>query len=192
MRHQHIAALGIVAVSAFVMTIVATAQSQDKFTRRSPNGIAFAEFKGYDGWQMIATSVAGDDGCGTSRAGCLKAILANPAMVAAYANGIPGNGEPVPDGAVLAKIEWLKSTDEDSPYEVVVPGAQTEVAFMVKDSKRFKETDGWGYATLQYDAASKTYTPKPVTSSGMKMLCHDCHTNGAKVRDFVYTRYAGR
>jgi hypothetical protein len=63
---------------------------------------------------------------------------------------------------------------------------------MVKDSKRFKNTDGWGYATLQYDAASKTYNAKPVTSSAMKMLCHDCHTTGAKGRDFVYTSYAQR
>jgi hypothetical protein len=192
MKNHHMAVLAIVAVSACVLTIVVTAQFHDRFALESPNGIAFAEFKGYEAWQMIGTSVAGVDGCGTSKTGCMKAILANPAMVNAYRTGTPDNGTPVPDGAVLVKIEWLKSSDDESPYEVAVPGAQTEVAFMVKDSKRFRDTDGWGYATLQYDAASKTYSPKPVTSSNMRTLCHSCHTTGAKVRDFVYTAYAER
>ena len=192
MKTQDIVALGIVVVSAFVLTVVVTAQPQDRYALTSPNGIAFAEFKGYDDWRLISTSVAGADGCGTSKAGCMKAILANQVMVDAYGNGIPTNGTPVPDGAVLAKIEWLKGSDDHSPYDVAVPGAQTEVAFMVKDSKRFKDTDGWGYATLQYNASSKTYTPKPITSAAMRSLCHECHTTGAKTRDFLYTSYAQR
>jgi hypothetical protein len=192
MKNQDIVALGIVVVSAFVVTVVVTAQSRDRFSLTSPNGIAFAEFKGYDSWQMIGTSVAGRDGCGSTKVGCMKAILANPVMVDAYRNGVPANGARVPDGAILAKVEWLESSDEQSPYEVAVPGAQTEVGFMIKDSKRFKDTDGWGYATLQYDPSAKTYTPKPISSSTMRTLCHECHTTGAKARDFLYTSYAQR
>ena len=80
MKNQDIVALGIVIVSAFVVTVVVTAQSQDRFALTSQNGIAFAEFKGYDGWPLMATSMAGKDGCGTSKVGCMKAILANPVI----------------------------------------------------------------------------------------------------------------
>lgn len=164
-------------------------------TVKSVNGIAFSEFKGYDAWQLIATSQAGADGCGTSKEGCVKAILGNPAMIKAYRAGIPANGQPVPDGAAMAKIEWLKSSDDDAPYEVTVPGAQTEVAFMMKDSKRFPDTDGWGYATFQPDLPSGTFKPHAghKLASFAKTLCHDCHTTGAtKARDFVYTDFAKR
>ena len=77
----------------------------------------------------------------------MKAILGNATMIKAYRDGIPANGTAVPDGAALAKIEWLKDRDE-SPYGVTVPGTQTEMSFMVKDSKRFPDTNGWGYATF--------------------------------------------
>ena len=146
---------------------------------KSSNGIAFAEFKGYDAWQLIATSQHdGTDGCGTSTTGCAKAILGNPIMIQAYRDGFPANGKPVPDGAAMAKIEWLKDTNKAAPYQITVPGVQTEVAFMVKDSKRFPDTNGWGYATLQYDAASNTYKPKAGQSnpSFARPLCHACHT----------------
>ena len=80
---------------------------------KSPNGIAFSEFKGYDTWQVIASAMPDDaGGCGTSPApGCIKAILGNPVMIKAYREGIPANGNAVPDGAAMAKIEWQKNRD---------------------------------------------------------------------------------
>jgi hypothetical protein len=95
-------------------------------------------------------------GCGTSKVGCTKAILGNPAMIRAYRDGIPANGHAVPDGAAMAKLEWLKDHNA-SPYGVTVPGTQTEVSFMVKDAKRFPDTNGWGYATFEYDGSSGTF-----------------------------------
>jgi hypothetical protein len=142
---------------------------------------------------MIATSQPDDGGgCGTSKEGCTKAILGNPEMIKAYRNGIPADGQAVPDGAAMAKIEWLKG-HTTSPYGATVPGTQTEVSFMLKDLKRFPETDGWGYATFAYDASSDTFkASKPLSAANARATCHACHTRGAKARDFVFTGYAKR
>jgi Cytochrome P460 len=153
----------VLAASVFVVSVVLAAQSPDRFTLKSPNGIAFAEFRGYDSWTMLAVSYPDDaGGCGTSKTGCIKGIVANPVMVKAYSDGFPANGKPVPNGAMMAKIEWLNVRNPAALYAVTVPGEQTEVGVMVKDSNRFKDTNGSGYATFQYDAATKTY--KPATS----------------------------
>ena len=106
-------------------------------------------------------------------------------MMQAYRDGIPENGKPVPDGAAFAKIEWLQDRDE-KPYGVTVSGTQTEMSFMVKDSKRFPDTDGWGYATFAYDASSDAF--KPATSDpSFARACHGCHTAHAKALDFAYS-----
>jgi Cytochrome P460 len=190
MKRQYISAVVIVLASTFVVRVVLAAQ--DRFTLKDGNGIAFSEFRGYDAWQVIAVSQPDNGGgCGTSKTGCIKAIVGNPVMIKAYSDGIPANGKAVPDGAAMAKIEWLNSHNT-SPYGVTVPGTQTEVAFMVKDSKRFPDTNGWGYATFQYDASSNTYKPAHSDASFGRTLCHSCHTRGAKARDFVYTNYAQR
>ena len=181
------------AASVFVASLVLVAQSPDRFTLKAPNGIAFSEFKGYDSWTVLAVSHPNDaGGCGTSKTGCIKSIVGNPVMVKAYGDGFPASGKPVPDGAMMVKIEWLPVSNPAAPYAVTVPGEQTEVAFMVKDSKRFKDTNGWGYATFQYDATAKTYKPATSDPAVMKTLCHACHTAGAKARDYVYTNYARR
>ena len=191
MKCQHTTTLALLGASVFVATVALTAQSQDRFTLKAANGIAFSEFRGYDAWQLIATSQPDNaSGCGTSKVGCMKAILGSPAMIQAYRDGIPANGKGVPEGAALAKIEWLQDRDE-KPYGVTVPGAQTEMSFMVKDSKRFPDSNGWGYATFQYDPSSDTF--KPSTSNpSFARACHACHTANAKARDFVFTEYAKR
>jgi hypothetical protein len=192
-RHSIRASLLVVA-SVLIVGVVIAAQSGDKYAVKSLNGIAFAEFKGYEDWQLIATSQAGEDGCGTSKTGCTKAILGNPAMIRAYRDGFPANGKPVPDGAKIAKVEWLKALEQSWPYEATVPGRQTEVALMQKDSKRFPDTDGWGYATFQVDEASGAFKPSVnhKDASFARTSCHQCHTAGAKAADFVFTAYAKR
>lgn len=194
MKHQRVLKVIVLSASILGVTIALAAQTQDRFTLKSSNGIAFSEFTGYESWQLIATSQHdGNDGCGTAPSGCMKGILGNPAMIQAYRDGFPANGKPVPNGAAMAKIEWLKETDEAAPYQITVPGEQTEVAFMVKDSKRFTGTDGWGYATLSFDAATKSYKLKPGQSDpAFGKNCHACHTTGAKRTDFVYTAFARR
>ena len=121
-------------------------------------------------------------------------ILGNPAMIDAYRAGIPGNGKPVPDGAKMAKIHWTPKQNEFFP-DTTGPGALLNVDFMVKDSKRFADSGGWGYAVFDYDAASDTF--KPGTTAGTPPQGNDakcgfaCHTR-AKARDYVFTEYGKR
>ena len=190
MKRKHFASATIVSASVFVVGI-ALAQ-QDRFNLKSPNGIAFSEFKDYETWQAIAPSMPDDEaGCGTSPApGCIKVIVGNAVMIKAHKDGIPANGKSVPDGAMMAKIEWQKARDPALAYGTFVPGALAEVAFMMKDSKRFPQTNGWGYATFKPDGSSdgwKTFGDSPAFAN----TCHECHTL-VKDRDFVFTKYQKR
>ena len=121
-------------------------------------------------------------------------ILANPVMIEAYQAGVPGNGKPFPDGSKMAKIHWQPKKHAFFP-DVTVPGAQRDVDFMVKDSKRFADGGGWGYAMFKYDAASDEFTPG--TSADQPPQANDakcgvaCHTI-VKTRDYVFTEYGKR
>ena len=74
-----------------------------------PGGLAFSEFRGYEGWPVIAISENG---------GLIAVILGNPVMIEAYKAGVPGNGKPFPDGAKMAKIHWNPKKNKS------VPGSQ--------------------------------------------------------------------
>ena len=108
--------------------------AQDKYTVKVPGGLAFSEFRGYEAWQAISISR-------NERA--VAVILGNPVMIDAYRAGIPGNGKPVPDGAKMAKVHWTPKQNEFFP-DATVPGRLVNVDFMVKDSKRFADSGGWG------------------------------------------------
>jgi hypothetical protein len=122
------------------------------------------------------------------------AILGNPAMIDAFRAGVPGNGKPFPDGAKMAKIHWTPGPSTTFPA-ATVPHAQHDMDFMVKDSKRFGDSGGWGYGAFEYDAASDTF--KPATTADSPPQANDakcgfaCHTL-VKTRDFVFTEYAHR
>jgi Cytochrome P460 len=169
-----LAALGGVAISA-----------QDKYTVKVPGGLAFSEFRGYEDWQAISIS---------RNEKVVALILGNPVMVDAFRAGIPDNGKPVPDGAKMAKIHWLPKPNEFFP-DATVPGTLVNVDFMVKDSKRFADSGGWGYAVFDYDAASDTFTPGTLAGEppqGNDAKCgFGCHTI-VKTRDYVFTHYGKR
>jgi hypothetical protein len=175
-----------VVVALATLASGAALSAQDKYSVKVPGGLGFAEFKGYESWQVINVSQNG---------GAFAAILGNPAMIAAYRAGIPANGKPVPDGARMAKIHWAPRENLTAPGPPTVGGAQQNVDFMVKDSKRFADSGGWGYAAFEYDAASNTF--RPADESGKPPQAHDarcgfaCHTV-AKARDYVFTEYATR
>jgi hypothetical protein len=158
---------------------------QDKYTVKVPGGLAFSEFRGYEAWQAIAMS---------RNERVVAVILGNPAMINAYRAGIPANGKPVPDGAKMAKIHWAPRQNEFFP-ETTVPGNLRDVDFMEKDSKRFADSGGWGWAAFDYEAATKTF--KPATTADTPPQGNDakcgfaCHTR-AKARDYVFTEYGNR
>jgi hypothetical protein len=166
----------IVAVPAILGGIALAAQ--DRFTVAVPEGLSFGEFRGYDTWQDVAVSQT-EHG--------LKLIAANPAMLSAYKEGVPGNGKAFPDGSKIAKIEWSSKDNSESPYFVKVPETLRSVSFIEKDSKRFPNTSGWGYAQFMYDAASDTFKP-----SGSGADCgYACHTAVA-AKDYIFTAYPPR
>jgi hypothetical protein len=189
MNRLHIGSLVIGAAMVFSVGIAFAVQ--DRYTLKSSTGLSFSEFRGYERWQMIGSTMSDAGvGCGSSPdPGCIKSVLGNPAMIKAYADGFPANGKSVPDGAAFVKIEWAKARDTTAGYAMIVPGNLAEVAFMVKDSKRFPRTDGWGYATFQYDAAKDDWKPK--SDPNLAAGCHACHTL-VKKHDFVFTHYAKR
>ena len=176
MKREHIAALVVLSASIFVVTL--TLAAQDRSSVKVPNGLSLAEFQGYDRWETIAPSQTPEE---------LKAILGNAVMIKALKDGIPGNGKPVPDGAMMTKIDWLKQSNAVSPYPVEVPNTLKSVSFMVKDSKRFADSGGWGYAQFSYNPGSDSFTPV-----GTGPACgYPCHTR-VKANDFVFTKYAAR
>lgn len=174
---RRISVLGVLGMAALLIA------AQDKYTLKVPGGLAFSEFKGYESWQLVSISHDGP---------LMAAILANPVMIQAYQSGVPENGKPFPDGSKMAKVHWTPKKLETFPA-ATVPGTQHDVDFMVKDSKRFADSGGWGYAVFEYDSASNAFAPGTLASKppqGNDAKCgFACHT-GVKTRDYVFTEYA--
>ena len=152
--------------------------AQDRYSVQVPDGLSFAEFKGYEQWQVIAVSQTGD---------LLVAILGNPEIIAAYQAGVPGNGKPFPDGSKMAKIHWNQKKSAEAPAPTLVPDTLHDIDFMVRDSKRFADNGNWAYAQFNYDTASDAFTPL-----GTGVNCGTaCHTI-VKAKDYVFTAYPKR
>jgi Cytochrome P460 len=177
MRIKTTPRIAISLASLCVLLGVALA-AQDRYTVRVPNGLAFAEFRGYDTWQDVAVS---------ETASSVKAILANPIMIKAFKEGIPGNGKPFPEGSKIVKIEWIKTKNPLSPYFVEIPDYLKNVDLIEKDTKRFPQTNGWAYAQFTYDPVSQTFKPSDLSANGHE-CGYACHTI-AKTSDYIFTKY---
>jgi hypothetical protein len=184
MKRNGIRAGVLAGVVLSVLAALALA-AENKYTVKVTNGLAFSEFRGYESWQVVSISHNGDH---------LAATLANPLMIKAFQAGTPGDGKAFPDGSKMAKIHWSTKKLETFP-SAVVPSTQHDVDFMVKDSKRFADSGGWGYAVFDYDAASDTFTPGTLAGKppqGNDARCgYTCHTT-VKTSDYVFTHYASR
>jgi hypothetical protein len=160
--------------------------AQDRGAISVPGGLGFADFQGYESWEVISVSL---------KNGALAAIVGNPIAIEAYKSGIPENGKPFPDGAKMAKFHWIPKTNLREPSQPLVPNTLHDVDFMMKDAKRFPDGGGWGYAFFLYDSVSGSFRPGTLTD--MPPQGHDakcgvaCHTVAQK-RDYVFTQYARR
>jgi Cytochrome P460 len=192
MKQKIFLAVLIVGIALSGLVGVVLRAQQNKDTVKVPGGLALSEFKGYEDWRAVGPSL-------TEAQTVIRLILANPVMIQAYREGIPGNGKPFPDGSKIAKIEWAPRKITDAPFSAstpdTVPGTLTELEFIEKDSKRFPDTHGWGYAAFKYDAATDKLTP--ATLADRPPQANDarcgaaCHTIAAAT-DYIFTAYPKR
>jgi hypothetical protein len=167
-------------------------EKQDKYTLQIPGGLAFFEIRGYEQWQVVAPSIS-------EAANVIRVIVANPVMIKAYQDGVPGNGKPFPDGSKIVKLEWRPKKITDPPFSASTPdtvaGDLAQVEFIVKDSKRFSDTRGWGYGMFDYDATSGMFAP--ATKASKPPVNHDakcgaaCHELAAS-KNYIFTSYPKR
>lgn len=135
-------------------------------------------FPGYRDWRLV--SVAHEEGSLND----IRAILGNDVAIKAYRK----NKIPFPDGTVIARIAWkdVPSGENNKVFGraqsfVAGPAPEWYLQFMVKDSKKFAATGGWGFAQFDKDG-------KPADEAKLR-TCFPCH-QPIQARDFVFTRYA--
>jgi hypothetical protein len=83
-----------ISTAAFAAPGGTAVYAEDKYALKTPSGIAFSDFKGYGDWSVVSSARTDE---------VLKVIVANPVMIEAYKAGIPGNGQPFPEGSKIAK-----------------------------------------------------------------------------------------
>jgi Cytochrome P460 len=167
------------AAAVFVVLSGAAISAQDKYALVSPGGIAFSDFRGYEDWSVVSSARTDE---------VLKVIVANPVMIEAFKAGIPGNGQPFPEGSKIAKLQWKFKKSTEATFDVDVPSVFSQAFVIEKDSKRFPSTGGWGYALFNYDAASDTFAADP----GSPADCgHTCHV-AVKAKDYIFHPYQKR
>src|SRR3984885_1291663 len=127
----------ILCVSIMLMIYVVFGESvygEEKYSLTSPGGISFADFKGYEDWSVVSSARTDE---------VLKVIVANPLMIAAYKSGIPGNGQPFPDGSKIVKLQWKPKKSTEAPFVVDVPDVFTQAFVIETDSKKLPKSGGW-------------------------------------------------
>jgi len=170
-----------VAVLAVLGAVVLYAQGQDKdkYSLVSPGGIAFSDFRGYEDWAVVSSARTTE---------ILKVIVANPTMINAYKTGVPGNGQPFPEGSMIVKLQWKLKKSTEAPFAVEVPDVFSQAFVMEKDSKRFSKSGGWGYAVLNYDPASDKFAADAKSPSDCGYACH----TPVKAKDYIFHPYQKR
>jgi hypothetical protein len=175
------------AAAVGVLATVALAHGKDEPTSNPSNaapiyGITIPA--GYRDWTVISVKRL------TGRGGDLRQLraeLGNDIATRAFRDG----KRPFPDGSMIAALHWNEaSSDSDNKalaagfpgqgLQSTFAGSAANVQFMVKDSKKYAATGGWGFAD---------FTNGKPGSEALHQKCFSCH-EPAKDRDFVFTRYA--
>jgi hypothetical protein len=130
---------------------------------------------GYRDWPVISVAHEAGD------LNDLRAVVGNDLAMKAYRK----RTLPFPDGTIITRLAWIYTASEENNkvfgrQQSFVAGSATNVQFMVKDSKKYAATGGWGFA--QFKDGKPDPTAKLET-------CFPCQAP-AKGRDYVFTRYA--
>jgi hypothetical protein len=170
-----------VAVLAVLGAMVLFAQSQDndKYSLKSPSGIAFSDFRGYEDWSVVSSARTDE---------ILKVIVANPKMIKAFKAGVPGEGRTFPEGSMIVKLQWKLKKSTEAPFVVEVPDVFSQAFVMEKDSKRFAKSGGWGYAVFNFEAGSDKFAADPKSLSDCGYACH----TPVKAKDYIFHPYQKR
>jgi len=170
-----------IAMATAVLAVlgIAADSAQDKYSLKSPSGIAFSDFRGYEDWSVVSSARTDE---------VLKVIVANPTMIQAYKDGVPGNGQPFPDGSKIAKLQWKFKKSTEAPFPVDVPDIFSQAFVMEKDGKRFSKSGGWGYAVFNYEAATDKFSADPKSLSDCGNVCHV----KVKAKDYIFHPYQKR
>ena len=185
MAVERIVGFTVAAVAVAVLTVVvavvlyAQGQKNDKYSLKSPGDLAFSDFRGYEDWSVVSSARTDE---------VLKVIVANPAMIDAYKAGVPGNRQPFPEGSMIVKLQWKPKKSTEAPFVVDVPDVFAQAFFMEKDSKRFPKSGGWGYAVLNYEAASDKFAADAKSLSDCGYACH----TPVKAKDYIFHPYQKR
>src|SRR3954466_6559458 len=177
MTHRNKLTIAI-ATAAFAVLGGMAVYAADKYALKTPSGIAFSDFKGYEDWAVVSSARTDE---------VLKVIVANPIMIKAYKARIPGNGQPFPDGSKIAKLQWKPKKSTEATFDVDVPDVFSQAFVMEKDSKRFPKSGGWGYALFNYEAASDKFTTDPSPSD----CGYACHV-AVKAKNYIFHPYQKR
>lgn len=151
------------------LVLAAAAPARDAAPAVSPIfGVALPT--GYRPWQLVG--VAQETGALDE----LRAVVGNPVAVQAYRSGTL----PFPDGSVLVKLAWKRAASTEFP-PAFVPGAATTVQVMVKDSKKYAATGGWGFGR---------FVDGTPADEAQHRTCFACHAANVRDHDLVFTRWA--
>ena len=165
----------LVAVVALTGVVVYMAHASGRSDGEADPVFGITIPPGYRDWKLI--SVAHEEG----NLNDLRALLGNDVAIKAYRLG----KLPFPDGTIVARLAWSYVPSEENNKvlgrsQSFVGGPATNVQFMVKNSKKYAATGGWGFAQFK--------DGKPADAALLK-TCFPCH-EPVKARDFVFTHYA--
>jgi hypothetical protein len=185
------------AISCIALTVVmmvslvaAVAPPSTKRNSNVPTRYAIEIPEGYRDWPFISIARVG------TPVNDMRVKLGNPVAIHAYREG----KLPFPDGAIIARLAYRQATSEENNNafrgpaekqlgpegaqkllsESFVAGDLTNVQFMIKDSKKYASTGGWGFFQ---------FTNGKQDGEEVHKTCFSCHSP-AKDRDFVFTRYS--
>jgi hypothetical protein len=158
-----IVTIAVAVIAVLGATVVyALDHTQDKYSLKTTSGIAFSDFRGYEDWAVVSSARTD---------AVLKVIVGNQTMINAYKAGVPGDGQPFPDGSQIVKLQWKPKKSTEAPFVVDVPDVFAQAFVMEKDSKRFPKSGGWGYAVFNCG--------------------NTCHT-AVKAKDYIFHPYQKR